>query len=44
MGDNIKIGVRILSKEALRKLLPSYDNIFDQIKSIRAMAYEVNQV
>lgn len=43
MGDSIKIGARILSDIALEKLLPSYSNIFEQIKSIRAMASEVNE-
>lgn len=38
--DNIKIGARILSKEALEILLPEYNNIFQQIKGIRKTAYE----
>lgn len=44
MKENIKIGARILSYEALEKLLPSYENIFKQIESIRSMAYDVHKV
>ena len=41
MRENIKIGARVLSKDALHTLLPSNENIFKQIKSIRDMANHV---
>lgn len=41
MRKNIKIGARVLSKDALHTLLPSNENIFKQIKSIRYMANHV---
>ncbi|MDU3802258.1 hypothetical protein [Paraclostridium bifermentans] len=43
-SNNVKIGARVLSEEALNKLLPTNNNIHSQIKKMREAAAENNNV
>ena len=41
--NNVRIGARILSKDALDNLLPANENIYVQIENIRKVALEYNE-